>query len=308
MLDLWPLEQMPYLADLPEEAQVWASTHIQAKEFRAGDRIVSQGEPGDGLYLVQRGQVQVLAEGRLSGKPGHIVLATLGPGDVFGELASLDGGPRTATVVALEPVWCWFLPQMEVESVLDRNPLIGRSLMRLLVKRMRRADARVIQEAHDPLTGLANRGVVGSFYKWRAAELARSGGKLAAVLIDVDDMKTINDRGGHDAGDQALVRVAAALQETVRGIDLVARYGGDEFLLLLPGAGAWEADKIIERVRMRLWEGPAISHGVAAVVCRPGEIAPPLQSLVDEADVALYRAKETKHTRQNPSSAKVAST
>lgn len=104
--------------------------------------------------------------------------------------------------------------------------------------------------ATDPLTGVRNR---------RAFEraLAGVGDHFSVLAVDVDNLKPVNDEYGHEAGDAVLRTVAASLVSMVRGTDLVARIGGDEFVVLLPGAGAHEAATVAERMRTTM-------HGVAA--------------------------------------------
>ncbi|MBW8840361.1 MAG: diguanylate cyclase [Sphingomonadales bacterium] len=152
----------------------------------------------------------------------------------------------------------------------------------------------------DPLTGLANR-------RQRDNRLAdewerglRSGGPLAVVAIDVDHFKRFNDAHGHSEGDRCLKAVAEMLQAGVRGpIDLAARHGGEEFMLILPGVDRAGAASIAERVRVMvatcsndagyaLPEKVTISLGVAAIHPAPGRS---VHQLTIAADAALYRAK-----------------
>jgi diguanylate cyclase (GGDEF)-like protein len=152
----------------------------------------------------------------------------------------------------------------------------------------------------DPLTGLANR-------RQRDIRLAeewerglRSGGPLAVVAIDVDHFKHFNDAHGHSEGDRCLKAVAEMLQAGVRGpIDLAARHGGEEFMLILPGVDRAGAASIAERVRVMvatcsndpgyaLPEKVTISLGVAAIHPALGRS---VHELTIAADAALYRAK-----------------
>jgi diguanylate cyclase (GGDEF)-like protein len=149
----------------------------------------------------------------------------------------------------------------------------------------------------DGLTGLANRR---SCEETLAAELARAErypGPLAIVVADLDDFKDVNDRFGHQAGDVVLREFAALLQENLRDIDLAGRWGGEEFLLLLPGTGLDGAAHVAERVRRALEQRTLLSvdgqtipvtasFGVAAYP-QAGSAA----ALFAAADAALYEAK-----------------
>lgn len=144
----------------------------------------------------------------------------------------------------------------------------------------------------DALTGLGNR----RHLERRATELmpalAAEAQPLALALLDVDHFKQVNDRHGHAAGDQVLVQLAQLLRENTRGGDVLARHGGEEFVILLPGMPLPLAAEVCERLRERVavygWpvdSGVTVSIGLAA--------SPPLdlQALMARADAALYRAK-----------------
>jgi diguanylate cyclase (GGDEF)-like protein len=153
------------------------------------------------------------------------------------------------------------------------------------------------QASTDGLTDLANRR---HFEETLASEISRAdrfGGALALVLADLDDFKKVNDRYGHQAGDDVLREFAEVLRETVRDIDLAARYGGEEFAVLLPQTDLEGAERLAERLReamaerrMRFVPGAAFtvtaSFGVAAF---PDAATP--AALFASADEALYRAK-----------------
>ncbi len=143
----------------------------------------------------------------------------------------------------------------------------------------------------DPLTGVKNRRF---FFQ---AMPAVPGPNDAAMLLDIDHFKSINDRFGHAVGDSVLQEVAKRIGGSIRGGDVLARYGGEEFIIFLPGAGVQKACMIGERIRDAiaitevdcggLRVGVTISIGVAT----SGDIRCDLQTLAEMADRALYRAK-----------------
>jgi diguanylate cyclase (GGDEF)-like protein len=147
----------------------------------------------------------------------------------------------------------------------------------------------------DTVTGIGNRRALDE------AILSLAGTRLAAVLLDLDHFKAFNDRNGHLAGDEALARVGAILRQAVRRQDLVFRYGGEEFLILVPGADRESAAALAERVRLAVQDdstvGPwhlTVSAGVA--VADRFSASSPL-GLLRRADAALYGAKRAGRNR-----------
>lgn len=147
----------------------------------------------------------------------------------------------------------------------------------------------------DGLTGIANRRKFDAFLQQAAARARGSGSRLGLALIDVDHFKTYNDSNGHQAGDDALIRVARCLTESVRGDTLVARYGGEEFAIVAPGCGLDDIRHLAERIRVHVEDaavGMTVSIGVSEL--QPGETPP---EFVARADAALYRAKSDGRNR-----------
>ncbi|MBB5691219.1 two-component system cell cycle response regulator [Roseomonas alkaliterrae] len=145
----------------------------------------------------------------------------------------------------------------------------------------------------DALTGLRNR----PYIRRHLDSLLRSGTAAAVLLMDVDRFKPLNDRYGHAAGDAALKEVAARLREQLRAVDVVGRYGGEEFMVVMSGATEEEATAVADRLRAAIADAPfdvgpvtlpvTMSIGVAV---SGGQTA--ADGLIAAADAALYRAKE----------------
>ena len=157
----------------------------------------------------------------------------------------------------------------------------------------------------DELTGLHNRRHIQHTLHQQLAQAQRSGQPLGLLLLDVDWFKRINDAHGHLSGDRVLRELAAHLRAQLRTQDIIGRWGGEEFMALLPGTSQAQAQQLaqrlrqsIERVRFHSHDGQAlpvtVSIGVHSSQCRPQESA---EQLVREADAALYRAKELGRNR-----------
>ena len=147
----------------------------------------------------------------------------------------------------------------------------------------------------DPLTGLANyRHLFESLHR-EIERAQRYDQPLSLLAIDVDDLKRINDEGGHLVGDKALQLIARVLKGTVRTFDLVARQGGDEFAVLLPNTAAREALVLAERLRSEIVRqlilGRPLSASIGVAAHERGMSPLTVRSLVEASDQALYRAK-----------------
>ena len=151
----------------------------------------------------------------------------------------------------------------------------------------------------DPLTGLSNRRLFESELRHGVAMVARNGGVLTLLLIDLDGFKQINDQLGHDAGDALLVETALRLTHSVRETDRVARLGGDEFAIVLTGTGELLSVEIICHRILTALAAPVTYKGATLQVSASiGSVQCPSQGMTTEvlykaADVALYEAKRT---------------
>jgi diguanylate cyclase (GGDEF)-like protein len=139
---------------------------------------------------------------------------------------------------------------------------------------------------HDPLTGMPNRWTWESALPRAIAHAKQSGQPLAVAVIDLNGFKEINDSHGHEAGDRLLKDAAGAWQAQLRGSDLLARVGGDEFAVLLPDCSDEHLDAIARRLKRALPHAPGCGIGVAR--WNDGEAA---DELMRRADAALYADK-----------------
>jgi diguanylate cyclase (GGDEF)-like protein len=184
-----------------------------------------------------------------------------------------------------------------------RTTLLGYygSAMRMRLYKINWALGRAKQDAEllaasDPLTGALSRRAILPLIEKTVKRMARSGIPACVAMIDLDWFKSVNDRFGHLAGDQVLKRVVERVRESLRESDVIGRYGGEEFVLLLQGADAHAGARLVERIRAAVsatdWShiGAGLKVSVSCGIAGVGA-TDTLNSILARADQALYEAK-----------------
>ena len=199
---------------------------------------------------------------------------------------------------------------------IDKNELLARVRSQI---RKRRYAERLRDNVHmsiemaltDALTGLFNRRYMESHLSTLIEQAVARGKPLSALVLDIDYFKSINDSHGHDAGDDVLRDFAMRIRRSIRGIDLACRFGGEEFVVIMPETDMAVATMVAERLRRRIAADPftiqqgarklpvTISIGIAALRGRDDNAA----GLLKRADQALYRAKRDGRNRVVPDAA-----
>lgn len=254
----------------------------------------------------------VLVEGRLViqlGPSEEIPLATVEPGECVGEMSIIDDRAPSAQVSASEPTVVLEVEQEILWRLVSASHEISRNLLYIMSERVRYsnlviADSLEMQRKYqryatiDALTGLHNRGWMDDAFEREIKRSERDGLPLSMIMIDVDDFKHYNDSFGHLAGDRVLICVGENIRKPLRPNDLVARFGGEEFCVLLPETRLEHAVEIAERLRERVSRvDPGIVDGVqlpkvtislGVTEHKPGYS---LETMIASADVAMYHAK-----------------
>lgn len=141
----------------------------------------------------------------------------------------------------------------------------------------------------DPLTGITNRRGLFAQAERMLKDAEGAQESLAVVLIDLDAFKSVNDLNGHAVGDELLEQVARCIQNGVRSCDLVSRYGGDEFVLVLPKVSEQEASHIVERIRGAVQETHLVNLS-AGIATYPAD-GRRLEALLERADLSMYQER-----------------
>lgn len=274
------------------------------------DQVLEAGDGAEALEILaeeaDRGLDVVLCDLLMPGVDGFELLARLQADPRLADVPVivLTGEEELETKVqALESGASDYLTKPFADAELVARVKVHRNLKRLR-EELREANQRLRELAiRDPLTGAFNRRHLHSLLDAELDRSRRHDHTVSLILADVDHFKRINDRFGHAAGDRVLTAVAAALADGVRNHDSVGRFGGEEFLVLLPETGIAEAVTVAERLRcavaalafpeldaleVRLSLGVAEARGVDATGA---------DALMAAADDALYQAKRSGRDR-----------
>ena len=282
-----------------------------------GEIIIREHAPGDSFYVIRSGVVAII-KGEIQ---NSTILSFRYIGDAIGEMALLENLGRSATVIALNKVSLWSLSRDTFYQFLSENPSFCLDLMNILSSRIRKSDEERMrgqarekqqvvaletlsrQATHDPLTGLFNRRYLDQILYGEIAHARQSGSLVGILMADVDHFKQINDRYGHKAGDLILQKLGELMKSCVRTADIVCRYGGEEFVIVMPGATECTVSNCAEEIRSKL-EEIRVSNGrqnIHVTISLGAVIYPLHGSNVDEvfinADRAMYQAKQEGRNR-----------
>ena len=187
-------------------------------------------------------------------------------------------------------------------SELEARLLVARRILRMQEELVAGREAMKTRALHDSLTGLLNRSGIMSMLDQEVSRYHRTGEPFALMLVDIDHFKSVNDTYGHPAGDQVLAEVATRIKGCLRPYDSSGRYGGEEFLIIVPGCKQADAFQAGEKIRQAVDATPidmldiALKVTISVGICTTEITALP-DALLGAADSALYRAKETGRNR-----------
>ena len=196
-----------------------------------------------------------------------------------------------------------------IQTPYDPDELIARVKLHLKIKQNERDLKKRNKELEqlsnrDPLTGVFNRRHLTMSLNTEIIRHTRSGAALSLLMLDIDHFKKINDTYGHHAGDLVLQQVATRLSEELREYDVLTRYGGEEFVIILPDTTLTEAEGVAQRLlqSIRKLKFPQILSGTTVTVSigvaiHTGTTQEGMTELLDRTDTALYRAKQSGRDR-----------
>ena len=276
----------------------------ERRDLITGEVLLSPDVPNEYIFVILSGALNVHV-----GSPDAPILATMEIGECAGEMSIIEDRDPSAYVIAAESTHVLVIHQSILWEMVNVSHQFSKNLLIVLSERVRSHNHYIAESfgnlqrfernaTTDALTGLGNRHAMDESFPREISRCHQDEKPISLIMIDVDQFKLFNDKFGHVAGDRALSAVAKVLQNQFRQRDLLVRYGGDEFAVLLPGVAEVEALAIADRVRIAV-SGSTETHSDSLILIRVhislgvAQLAENSdgESLLRAADKALYRAK-----------------
>ena len=278
--------------------------NCSTRKLEAEEIFIKPGMQNEAVYFLLKGKLRIHLT-----SPDSEPLVIFSSGESVGEMSVIDQELTSAYVIAQEPCRLLVMEEDILWSLVQSSHAAACNLLFILTKRLRHTDFVVSENVKvehiyqrygsvDALTGLHNRHWLDNALNRYCNRFASSKEALSVLMIDIDKFKDFNDTYGHLHGDRLLYRIAHTISEHLRPSEVITRYGGDEFVVLLPDIDLGNAINIARRLHDAVRKSPlienedkiplpTISIGVAQL-----QVDQTPEKLLCDVDAALYRAKK----------------
>ncbi len=310
-------KRVPIFLSLDERELEYVAKFLKTEDMKAGQTIFREGQAGDRLYIVARG---VIASSSLMPNGKQREISRFVSGEFFGEMAIFEDAPRSASCYVVEDGALLSFHSTDFFSIIMHNSAIANkimyAIMNIVSQRLKDKSEFLSDLVHwgeaahkraitDDLTGIYNRRFLDDELEIYFESARKSGKELSVMMIDLDRFRVINEDFGLQAGDRVLKRVADLFKRELREGDILARYGGDEFVIILPNTKTDKAHSIAESIRLKAAkihllkqsDGTTFDVSLSIGISSHSSVTDTIESLKESADQALYRAKKEGRNR-----------
>jgi diguanylate cyclase (GGDEF)-like protein len=311
------LKNVPLFSSFSEKELNDVYECLNSLEIKKNEKLFSEGDEGNEFFIVRSGSI---ASSIKCQDGSQKEIAVFRPQNFFGEMSIFENAQRSATCYAKEDSYLYRFQKTDFFKLLEIHPdfaiRIMYKMLNITTQRLRNtgnflsdmvrwgnnASKRAVT---DELTGLYNRRYLDSALE-SYFQIARTGNKsMTLIMVDLDYFRDINNLYGHETGDKAIIEVANTFKKRLREQDSMARYGGDEFTVILRDTEQKEAWDLAEKIRIDMKELTLLkqlSGSINALSLSMGMASFPknadnLADLRKKADQALYKAKESGRDR-----------
>jgi diguanylate cyclase (GGDEF)-like protein len=312
MLKLAFLKKINIFSDLNTQELTSIARYLKPCNVKNGTILFKEGDKGDELFIVKKG---VIASTIRLPDGTQKQIAQFKGGNFFGEMAIFENAPRSATCIALEKSDLFTMHKDDFYQAIESHPKIAIDIMykmlTIITQRLRNtgkflsdmvrwgneASKRAIT---DELTGVYNRRYLDTILQDYFRSSLNLGNSLSLLMIDLDYFREINEHYSNEIGNRVLCEITGVFRRLLKENDIIARYGGDEFTIILPNTNLNQAKEIAETIRRQAAElmilknlgGPLSQITLSLGIASFPENSKDLVILKEMADKALYKAKE----------------
>ena len=310
------LQHVDIFSTLDESELTIVRRHLEEVTCNPDAAVFHQSDDGTDLYIVREGTVAIRAR---ASEGVEVDLAKLESGDFFGEMSLFEDEPRSATCVMPEGGQLFRLSKADFLSLMSKHAETAIKVMSKMASitagRLQNTGAFLTDLVQwgegarrraitDDLTGLHNRRFLDDALEEQMAQARVRGARLSLIMMDLDRFHAINDAYGQQFGDEVIAAVAPSVAQSIEESDIAARYGGDEFVVILPTRTAEQTMEVAERIRTSVEllqitspTGEPVPVTTSLGIAEYPRHASDLEALKEHADKALYAAKEAGRNR-----------